>query len=62
MWKRFYKRLREIPGPVWPIIAVFAPLNYWYDYYHPSGFVFDFAILVWLLIAAIRPDGEDARK
>lgn len=32
-----------------PFLAVMLGLNFWLDYYHPLGFLFDFAVAIWLL-------------
>ena len=42
---------RTRKGPVfWCIMAVIVPLNLWFDYYHPLGFLFDVIILVVLVV------------
>ena len=62
MWKRFYNRVRFIPPTIWLAGALFLSMNLWFDHYHPSGYVLDVGLLVGLLIAAFKPDDEDAHK
>lgn len=46
-----YERLRDVPGPLWCLDAIVLGLNFWFDYYHPLGFLVDGVILVAMGIA-----------
>jgi hypothetical protein len=48
------------PGSLslWVIVALVLGLNFWFDYYHPLGLIFDLLVGVVLLFRyLIRPDG-----
>ena len=62
MWKRVFNRLREVPAVLWLAGAIFFTLSFWFDYYHPGGFVFDGAILAGLLVELFKPETKDDPK
>jgi len=44
------------PG-FWVLIAGVVLLNFWYDYYHPLGIIFDVIIGVFWLVAYLNKSG-----
>ena len=45
-----YERLRDIPAGLWFVALILLALNFWFDYYHPLGILFDVLIIAaWLL-------------
>jgi hypothetical protein len=42
----------------WIIVALLVALNCWFDYYHPTGILFDIFILI---IWAVRSDARSGK-
>jgi hypothetical protein len=49
-----FDRLRGRSPLFWIFILLVLSLNFWFDYYHPRGFVFDVIVVLVLFIKYLK--------
>lgn len=51
----FFDRLKGRSPLFWVFVLLLVGLNFWFDYYHPLGAVFDVVIVIALAISHSGP-------
>ena len=54
MQNSFFDQLRGRSPLFWAFILLVLSLNFWFDYYHPPGFVFDVIVVLVLCIKYLK--------
>jgi hypothetical protein len=53
---------REHPRSFWTMVAVLVILNGWWDYYHPSGILYDVIIVIIWAVRSDRRSRDDSSR